>query len=82
MALWGDAWRAARPALDAVLSRYGAPLAAALCDAGAATAQRSIVQTLGGVLYALLSAYPVRAAGMAAAGAHMCFRLHASLCVA
>jgi hypothetical protein len=77
MALWGDAWRAARPALDAVLSRYGAPLAAALCDAGAATAQRSIVQTLGGVLYALLSAYPVRASGIAAAGVHMCFRVHA-----
>ena len=60
MALWGDAWRAARPAVDAVVARCGAALVAALLDAGAATAQLSVAPSLGGVLYALLKAYPVR----------------------
>jgi hypothetical protein len=60
MASWGDAWRAARPALDAVMARCGGSLAAALCAAGAATAHRGTVPSLGGVLYALLNAYPVR----------------------
>ena len=59
MALWGDAFRAARPSLDAaLLNRLGAPLAAALVSAGAATAQRGVLPALGGVLHALLSAYP------------------------
>ena len=66
MMLWGDAWRAARPAVDAVVARCGAALVAALLDAGAATAQRSVAPALGGVLYALLKAYPVRPPGAAA----------------
>jgi hypothetical protein len=65
MALWGDAWRAARPAVNSVVARCGAALVAALLDAGAATAQRSIAPALGGVLYALLKAYPVRPLGAA-----------------